>query len=162
MLIPTGDGRPAAVGSESATDPELAQLFAAGARERLGQAWEALASLGMDRSDRIALAELARALHSLRGMARFVGRCGVSRLARGAEDLLQQARNGALTLGEEELRLLREALDALELATGEDCPTGTQWRRLVDLSEELRSLSPTLRESPDASTEGCSRMEPGE
>ncbi|MBY0495178.1 MAG: chemotaxis protein CheW [Cyanobacteria bacterium] len=93
--------------------PELADIFGLEAQEHLEAIARITADLNPERSDRDALQELRRSVHTLKGAAGVVGYVGASKLAHRMEDLLDRLYEGQATLNDAMVRTLSSSSDAL-------------------------------------------------
>jgi chemosensory pili system protein ChpA (sensor histidine kinase/response regulator) len=94
--MPPFDGAPAPAAAEAAVDPELVSIFLAEADELLEILDRQFALLERDPRGKEPLAELARALHTLKGGARMAGLDPVGDVSHRFESLLEQVASGAV------------------------------------------------------------------
>jgi two-component system chemotaxis sensor kinase CheA len=124
-----------------------AELFRAEAKERLGDMNTSL--LALERGEGIGrVAELFRAVHTVKGMAAAMGYGDVRDLSHALEALLDQLRKGSLEITPEIIDTLFEAVDTLETAIA---VASEQSREPVDVLaaiEMLESVASLAAESP--------------
>jgi len=102
-------------GSEPFTgDVDLVTDFISEANEHLEEADSLLLSLENDPSESSALDGIFRAFHTLKGVAGFLDLKEIGELAHEAENLLDQARKGALSLTGPAMDITFESVDTLK------------------------------------------------
>jgi two-component system chemotaxis sensor kinase CheA len=128
------DLTPLAFGPQPGTEENLAD-FLCEAQDHIAHSEEALLALDQDRGDLELINTVFRAFHTIKGVSGFMGLKPIVSLAHSAEQLLDGARSGTLTLGQHELDLvlascdmMTKLLDVLEGSTG---PTAGDFRALV-------------------------------
>ncbi|MEG0859955.1 MAG: Hpt domain-containing protein [Pseudomonas sp.] len=94
-------------------DDELREVFLEEADELLPQLNEQWARWQADTTDRDALVELRRGLHTLKGSGRMVAAQGLAELAWAAEHLLNRVLEGRVDIGAAPLAGLQQALDLI-------------------------------------------------
>lgn len=134
----------------SAADNELLDAFLVEAGELLEGLDEQLIELENRPTDAALLNAVFRAWHTIKGGAGFLGAKPMVTLCHHAEDLLNEARNGRLTLSPEHVDALLQVLDRLQammtaLAHGDALPEPPQ-----ALLQRLRHTAPA---SPAAATD---------
>ena len=94
--------------------PEIQAIFSEEAQELLHAVYQGLERLKQNRDDRLALSEVRRSAHTLKGAAGAVGTHGITRLAHRMEDLLDvlAERNDAVT--ESQLQIMLITADRLQ------------------------------------------------
>jgi two-component system chemotaxis sensor kinase CheA len=140
------------------TQERYAELFREESREHLSLANEALLVLERGEDAARAVAELFRAVHSLKGMSGAMGYAAVAELAHAFESLLSRLRDDALAVTPAVMDALFGAADVLEEAVeaaiagrdGEvDCSAALE--RLQSLAGDTPAVpSPTLTPSAPA------------
>ncbi|MAG94305.1 MAG: hypothetical protein CMJ48_11210 [Planctomycetaceae bacterium] len=115
-----------------AQDPEMLAGFVSEAQEHLDDAEPHLLSLESNPDDAEAVDAVFRSFHTIKGVAGFLELHDIQTLAHEAENLLDQVRDGKMTLSGTPMDLALDSLDALKrqvdalrevIATGE--PSGT-------------------------------------
>ncbi len=94
-------------------DPELTEIFLEEAVDILGAIEESLTNWRNDRSNRQAVGELKRQLHTLKGGARMSGAMTMGNLGHHTESLLGEIEIGRVNADSEMLDLMDEVHDAL-------------------------------------------------
>ncbi len=126
-----------------------AELFRAEARERLAEMNTSLLALERgEGSERVA--ELFRAVHTVKGMAAAMGYMPVRDVSHALETLLDQLRRGSMLVTTNVIEVLFDAVDTLEaaiLAVSENNPGA------VDVSAAVASLE-ALTETAEAEADG--------
>ena len=122
-----------------------AELFRAESRERLAEMNTAL--LALERGEGIErVAELFRAVHSIKGMSAAMGYDAVRDLSHALETLLDQLRRGDTPITAELIEALFEAVDTLEAAV----VAVSQPSKQVDIAPSIATLAAlTPVEPPD-------------
>jgi two-component system chemotaxis sensor kinase CheA len=124
-----------------------AELFRAEAKERLGDMNTSLLALergeGIDR-----VAELFRAVHTVKGMAAAMGYGDVRDLSHALEALLDQLRRESLVITPEIIDTLFEAVDTLESAIALASDQSTEPVDVLAAIEMLESIASLASESP--------------
>lgn len=90
----------ASFGNELAQDPQLLADFFVEARDHLAQIEMRLLELEQGSSNAETMNSLFRSFHTLKGLAGFLDFAGIQQVAHDVENLLDEARNGRLTLDE--------------------------------------------------------------
>jgi len=125
--------------AEEQADPELLAVFLEEADEILEVCDQSLASWRNDSSDRNAVSNLQRALHTLKGGARMSHLPAIADLTHEIESVIDAAADGSCSLDENAFDLLQEAIDALtvqvEHARAHKPLSPVDW-----LAQDLRSL----------------------
>jgi two-component system chemotaxis sensor kinase CheA len=126
-----------------------AELFRAEARERLAEMNTSLLALERgEGSDRVA--ELFRAVHTVKGMAAAMGYMPVRDVSHALETLLDQLRRGSMLVTTNVIEVLFDAVDTLEaaiLAVSENNPGA------VDVSSAIAAID-ALTETNESSIDG--------
>jgi chemosensory pili system protein ChpA (sensor histidine kinase/response regulator) len=108
------DEAPAVEAEESANyDPEIAAIFCEEASELLEQAETQLEALKRSAHSELALAELKRLLHTLKGGARLAGIISMGDLSHALETMLPKLALAAAANDTQGIRLAQQALDRL-------------------------------------------------
>jgi two-component system chemotaxis sensor kinase CheA len=124
-----------------------AELFRAESRERLADMNTSL--LALERGEGIErVAELFRAVHTVKGMAAAMGYGDVRDLSHALEALLDQLRRGALEVTPEVIDTLFEAVDTLESAINVASEGGNEAVDVLASVEMLESIASLAAESP--------------
>lgn len=124
-----------------------AELFRAESRERLADMNTSLLALERgEGSERVA--ELFRAVHTVKGMAAAMGYGDVRDLSHALEALLDQLRRGALDVTPEIVDTLFEAVDTLESAVNAASEPGKDPVDVLGSVEMLESIASLAAESP--------------
>ena len=136
-----------------------AELFAAEAREHLGEIGRALVALEGKPAERGALDAVFRSVHTIKGMAAAMGYETVTRLSHNIESVLDELRAGRRQVDPDVTDLLLHAVDMLEqtveaTVAGTEVPDAAvtieglvQWRLLG----ELAPAAPVARPAPEQS-----------
>jgi two-component system chemotaxis sensor kinase CheA len=95
-------------------DPEMLAEFVGEAMDHLEQAEVHLLTLETNPGDDEAINAIFRAFHTLKGLSGLMELDEIQSLAHHTEDVLDQARKGALTLGSRSIDLIFEAVDGLK------------------------------------------------
>ncbi len=99
--------------------PEFVEIFSAEAEEHLRTIYEGLDRMGNEPSDMVALGDVRRAAHTLKGAAGAVGAEAVTRLAHRMEDLLDLLADRKQSASRSQILLLLSTADQLEdITTG--------------------------------------------
>jgi two-component system chemotaxis sensor kinase CheA len=99
--------------SEFADDPEMVRDFLIEAREHLSSVESGLLAIEKEPDDAEALNAVFRSFHSIKGLAAFLGAAAIQELAHETENVLDQARSGAVVLSAEIIDLILRAADDL-------------------------------------------------
>lgn len=102
-------------GIEEDIDPELVDVFLEEATDLLGTMEEALRQWRANQGEPVALEDLKRALHTLKGGARMASAMVVGNLAHSTEDLIKRVDDGRLAVEPALFDLLDEVHDTLVL-----------------------------------------------
>ena len=94
-------------------DPELLEIFLEEAADIMGSIEESLTTWRGDRTDKKAVAELKRQLHTLKGGARMSGAMTMGNLGHHTESLLGEIENGRVDADSGLMDLMDEVHDAL-------------------------------------------------
>lgn len=125
--------------AEEQADPELLAVFLEEADEILEVCDQALSNWRGDASDRNAVSDLQRALHTLKGGARMSHLPAIADLTHEIESVIEASLDGACALDESAFELLQEAVDSLtvlvEHARAHKPLSPVDW-----LAEDLRRL----------------------
>ncbi|QOJ01106.1 MAG: chemotaxis protein CheA [Phycisphaeraceae bacterium] len=131
---PTGDATPVTFAPQPGTEENLAD-FLCEAKDHIAGSEEALLALEHDRANSELINTVFRAFHTIKGVSGFMSLTPIVSLAHSAEQLLDGARSGTLTLGRHEFDLVLASCDmmtrlmgVLEGATG---PSRTDFEALV-------------------------------
>lgn len=113
-----------------------AELFRAESRERLAEMNTSL--LALERGEGVErVAELFRAVHTVKGMSAAMGYDTVRQLSHALETLLDRLRRGQTTITTAVIEALFEAVDTLEAAIAAVSQSGT---KVVDIAATLAAL----------------------
>jgi len=113
---PVVSSPPAAIADDTVQeqlDPELTEIFLEEAVDIMAAVEESLTRWRSDRSDRAAVGELKRQLHTLKGGARMAGAMTMGNLGHQTESLLGEIENGKIQADSEMMDLMDEVHDAL-------------------------------------------------
>ena len=103
---------------QAETDRELYEDFLLEASESLGSIEMKILGLERDPENRTAVNEIFRPFHTIKGVSGFLNLAEINKVAHAVEDLLDQARQGAICLKEPEVEIVLEAVDLLRLLLG--------------------------------------------
>ena len=120
-------------------DAELIEIFIEEAADILGSIDTAMTRLRADDSDRQALAELKRSLHTLKGGARMASLAGMGDLGHALESLLDGVEDGRVTDTGAVYDLVTEAHDTLGAAI-EHIRAGEPWPTLRGLHARVEAM----------------------
>lgn len=98
---------------EETLDPELLEIFLEEAADIMAAIEESLTTWRGDRTDKTAVAELKRQLHTLKGGARMAGAMTMGNLGHHTESLLGEVESGRVDADSELMDLMDEVHDAL-------------------------------------------------
>lgn len=134
-------------------DKELRELFKIECAEHLQRISDGLLRLEKNPTDPVALEEVFREAHSLKGAARMVGVTDIETLAHRFEDILGMARRGDTALASNTIDRLYQGLDAVgrlmnEAVTGETA--GVKVADLLALLAGEDTKESDVRPSPAA------------
>ncbi|HWF09024.1 MAG TPA: chemotaxis protein CheA [Bryobacteraceae bacterium] len=96
-----------------ADDPELVRDFLVEAREHLSSVESGLLAIEKEPDDAEALNAVFRSFHSIKGLAAFLGAAAIQELAHETENVLDQARSGAIVFSTEIIDLILRSADDL-------------------------------------------------
>jgi two-component system sensor histidine kinase and response regulator WspE len=123
-------------------DASLLSLFQLEAKTQSLKLTDGLIALESERSP-LALEELMRAAHSLKGAARIVGHEGVAAIAHELEECFVAAQGGKLEISASQIDVLLRGIDFMAQAAQidpEGAPTGDAARALEAMLSALRSI----------------------
>jgi two-component system chemotaxis sensor kinase CheA len=124
-----------------------ADMFRAEARERMADMNTAL--LALERGEGMArIAELFRAVHTVKGMAAAMGYDSVRELSHALETLLDQLRRGSVEITPEVIDSLFEAVDTLESAVVAVSQPDSPSNDVVSVIETLESIGAAIKAEP--------------
>jgi chemosensory pili system protein ChpA (sensor histidine kinase/response regulator) len=152
QLEPEPEPEPEPAAGPAAWDAEVAEIFAEEASELLESCDQAVALLADRQDEERALADLQRALHTLKGGARMAGLFAMGDLSHDLETLLLRVADGLLPRAADTYGLVQAALDELHVLR-DQIPAGvagTPSRALLDrLAAALRGDLAPAPERPD-------------
>ena len=119
--------------------PELVEIFSEEAEEHLRTIYEGLDRLRNQSSDMVALGDIRRASHTLKGAAGAVGSEAITRLAHRMEDLLDVLADNQAAASEGQISLLLATADQLEDITTGDFKVESTATTLVGLYTQYES-----------------------
>ncbi len=100
-------------------DPELIKDFIEEAKEHLASIELNLISLEADPTDREAINAVFRPFHSIKGVAGFLNLKSIHELSHEVENLLDEARSGAIDVTDSVIDIVLSAVDILKVLLGE-------------------------------------------
>ena len=95
-------------------DPDLRDIFGEEAEDHMRTIYDGLDRIRLDSNDTVALGDIRRASHTLKGAAGAVGFEAVTRLSHRMEDLLDHLADNKLTVSEPQIELLLSTADQLQ------------------------------------------------
>lgn len=150
-------------------DSELRDDFLVEAGELVQRLGEQLVDLEASPRDAELLNAVFRAFHTVKGGAGFLGVDPMVQLCHHAEDLLNEARNGAFVLDSAQMDALLEALDLLNemmaaLASSSELPPAPAQllKRLQPTVQRAAAPAPPPKPEPQADTEGGGTIDDSE
>jgi two-component system chemotaxis sensor kinase CheA len=157
--VPVAAPVPDLLDSPAAADPDDLRLFCAEAREHLGSVEASLLELERTGSPEI-IAEVFRAVHSIKGGAQYVGLMATSTLAHRTEALLDRLRRGERKPTSEVVAVLLAATDGLSGLVRAAESGGMAEVDVAGLVERVEAL--LARTSSPASAPAPPALRPGE
>lgn len=137
-----GTGKAAPLPANPQLDPQLQEMFAEEAKQRIGEMTDSILALEKSPDNPALLEALMRAAHSLKGAARLTGHLAVQELAHEMEDYFVGAQNGINKIGAPEADLLLALTDALaELAAHRQDSAEPHLARLHTISGKAAAAS---------------------
>lgn len=125
--------------AQAGTEENLAD-FLCEARDHLAGSEEALLSLEHDRGNVELINTVFRAFHTIKGVAGFMALKPIVQLAHSAEQMLDGARSGTVSMGRVELDLVLTSCDMMsKLLTALNGGAGPTWNELRGLISRLDS-----------------------
>ncbi|MEM6469915.1 MAG: Hpt domain-containing protein, partial [Planctomycetota bacterium] len=122
--------------------PELQEIFSEEAEDHLRSIYDGLDRLQVNGGDSVALADIRRSAHTLKGAAGAVGVQSVTRLSHRMEDLLDHlADNGKPSTSEMTLLFL-STTDRIQELTAESCDIDTMTTSIAQLFQQYEMLLP--------------------
>ncbi|MFP3927513.1 MAG: chemotaxis protein CheA, partial [Desulfobacteraceae bacterium] len=115
--VSSGGGEPASTPTAAELSEEDRQIlwdFVGESRESLDAIEVALIDLEQDPEDLETINSIFRPFHTIKGVSGFLNLKEINRLAHGAENLLDKARNGKIRIGETVIDLVLESVDVLK------------------------------------------------
>lgn len=144
---------------------ELAETFLSEAQDLIQRAEASLAELQQNLSDREAINDLFRAVHTLKGSSGLLGLDAVVAFTHEYESLLTEVRDGALLLDAELLRLcfhcldrINDLIDSVAAGDSEDTDPARTQALMLEL-KEVRSAGGAPSVTHDAPAEGLERLD---
>lgn len=113
----TSDPTPITCAPQPGTEENLAD-FLCEAKDHIANSEEALLALDQDRSNKELINTVFRAFHTIKGVAGFMALKPIVSLAHSAEQLLDGARGGTISLGRHELDLILASCDMMTRLLG--------------------------------------------
>jgi len=147
---PTDEPEAAAVATAVGWDAEVADIFAEEASEILEACDQAVARLAARQDEEVALAELQRGLHTLKGGARMAGLFAMGDLSHDLETLLLRLADGLLPRATATYGLVQAALDELHVLRDEITAGNAATPSPTLLSRLLAALRGDLPQEPPA------------
>jgi len=116
--------------------PELAEIFSEEAEEHMLTIYDGMDRMRADNSDIIALGDVRRAAHTLKGAAGAVGMEAVTRISHRMEDLLDHLADTNQHANEKQIHLLLATADQLQDLTTTEVDIDSTAQVLVDLYQQ--------------------------
>ena len=139
-------------------DPDLRDIFGEEAEDHMRTIYDGLDRIRLDSNDTVALGDIRRASHTLKGAAGAVGFEAVTRLSHRMEDLLDHLADNKLTVSEPQIELLLGTADQLQDLTTTDVDFDQATKTIVGIytsyENEMAALGVSSpAESTDAAAE---------
>ena len=139
-------------------DPDLRDIFGEEAEDHMRTIYDGLDRIRLDSNDSVALGDIRRASHTLKGAAGAVGFEAVTRLSHRMEDLLDHLADNKLTVSEPQIELLLSTADQLQDLTTTDVDFDQATKTIVGIytsyENEMAALGvSSAAQSTDAAAE---------